>query len=260
MPFTNTAAIPHWSSVEDELLVADRQPALEPARGVEHEVHAREDRRHGTWRPTRRPPARRRPSRRTGCRPSGTGTPSRRASAAMTYSTQAGSGVPKVGAPDCIEIDDAKRAEDHRGARAARAGRTPCPPSPRRASGRRRRRSVTGDIAPARMNGVIERRLVGLGVDARAPSIVASQTSGEFALIRLSDHRVVVEVRPRRTGSAPSSTVSARAVRVRDRAHERLVRPAHVAVDHVEVALVDRQVDGLADRARRVVQVRASCR
>ena len=38
------------------------------------------------------------------------------------------------------------------------------------------------------------------------------------------------------------------------RAHERLVAVLDVAVQHVEVALVDRQVDGLADRAARVVQ------
>ena len=70
--------------------------------------------------------------------PDRNGTPSRRASAAMTYRTSAGSGVPKVGAPDCIEIDDANdRAPPAR--RAGRAGRTPCPRAPRRGSGRRRR-------------------------------------------------------------------------------------------------------------------------
>ena len=41
-----------------------------------------------------------------------------------------------------------------------------------------------------------------------------------------------------------------------DRAHERLVAVAQVRVHHVEVALVDRHVDRLADRAARVVQVR----
>ena len=41
-----------------------------------------------------------------------------------------------------------------------------------------------------------------------------------------------------------------------DRAHERLVAVAHVRVDHVEVALVDRDVDRLADRAAAVVEVR----
>ena len=47
-----------------------------------------------------------------------------------------------------------------------------------------------------------------------------------------------------------------RALRVRDRAHERLVRVAHVRVDHVVVPLVHREVDGLADGPARVVQVR----
>ena len=40
------------------------------------------------------------------------------------------------------------------------------------------------------------------------------------------------------------------------RAHERLVRVADVRVDHVEVPLVDRHVDRLADRAAGVVQPR----
>ena len=41
---------------------------------------------------------------------------------------------------------------------------------------------------------------------------------------------------------------------VGDRAHERLVRVADVAVDHLEMALVDRQVDRLAQRAAAVVE------
>ena len=41
-----------------------------------------------------------------------------------------------------------------------------------------------------------------------------------------------------------------------DRAHERLVAVADVAVDHVEVALVDRHVDRLTDRPAAVVEVR----
>src|SRR5208282_6283055 len=40
--------------------------------------------------------------------PERNGTPRRRASAAIVYSTSAGSGVPKVGAPDCIDSDEAK--------------------------------------------------------------------------------------------------------------------------------------------------------
>ena len=41
------------------------------------------------------------------------------------------------------------------------------------------------------------------------------------------------------------------------RAHERLVAVADVRIDHVEVALVDRHVDRLADRPAAVVEVRA---
>ena len=47
------------------------------------------------------------------------------------------------------------------------------------------------------------------------------------------------------------------AARMRDRAHERLVRVADVAVDHLEMALVDRQVRGLAQGAAAVVERRA---
>ncbi len=48
----------------------------------------------------------------------------------------------------------------------------------------------------------------------------------------------------------------ARPLRGGDRAHERLVAVAHVRIDHVEVALVDRHVDRLADRATGVVEMR----
>ena len=56
------------------------------------------------------------------------------------------------------------------------------------------------------------------------------------------------------------STVSRARSGCGDRAHERLVAVADVRVDHVEVALVDRHVDGLADRAAGVVEVRATGR
>jgi hypothetical protein len=72
----------------------------------------------------------------------------------MTYRTRAGSGVPKVGAPDCIEIDEAKdpRITGAPGrtswtkAMPARASASVCAAVPA---------TVTGDIAPARMNGVM---------------------------------------------------------------------------------------------------------
>ena len=45
------------------------------------------------------------------------------------------------------------------------------------------------------------------------------------------------------------ATVSRGALRLGDRAHEGLIREPDMAVDHVEMALVDRQVDRLAHRA-----------
>ena len=71
----------------------------------------------------------------------------------MTYSTSAGSGVPKVGAPDCIDSDEAKlpRITGAPGltscasAMPASASASVCATVPA---------TVTGDMAPARMKGV----------------------------------------------------------------------------------------------------------
>ena len=86
--------------------------------------------------------------------PDRNGTPSRRASAAIVYRTSAGSGVPNVGAPDCIEIELAKLPRT-----TGAPGRTSCTKAiPPIASARvwaQTPAAVTGAIAPARMNGVI---------------------------------------------------------------------------------------------------------
>ena len=90
---------------------------------------------------------------RTGRRRSETARPRRRASAAITYSTSAGSGVPNVGAPDCIEIDEAKLPKI-----TGAPGFTSCandmPASASASVCAAVPATVTGDIAPARMNGV----------------------------------------------------------------------------------------------------------
>ena len=63
---------PELVGVEHELLVGRHQPALEPAAGVQHEVHARRAAPPAAcWR-SRRPPARPAASSRRGPRPSGT--------------------------------------------------------------------------------------------------------------------------------------------------------------------------------------------
>ena len=93
--------------VHHELLVAHHQPALQPARRVEHEVRAAQDRRHHRHRRLRhrlavgdlrrvKAPAQR------------SGRPTRRASWPTTSEPIAGSGVPNVGEPDRSAIDDRK--------------------------------------------------------------------------------------------------------------------------------------------------------
>ena len=71
--------------------------------------------------------------------PERNGTPSRRASAAMTYRTSAGSGVPNVGAPDCIDIELANEPEHDRRARPDELDEGHPGRAPRPGSGRTRR-------------------------------------------------------------------------------------------------------------------------
>ena len=73
--------------------------------------------------------------------------------------------------------------------------------------------------------------------------------------MRREDDRVVLEVVGAERQAGHLDRV-ARAFGRRDRAHERLVAVPDVRIDHVEVALVDRHVDGLADRPAAVVEVR----
>src|SRR5580692_4054721 len=117
--------------------------------------------------------------------PERNGTPSRRARGAMTYSTRAGSGEPNVGAPDCIDSDDAKlpRSTGAPGLMScvsvipARASASVCATVPA---------TVTGDIAPARIKGVTIVAWFARAYVFSAPSIVASKVIGELALIRLT--------------------------------------------------------------------------
>src|SRR5581483_7974752 len=116
--------------------------------------------------------------------PERNGTPSRRARAAITYNTRAGSGEPKVGAPDCIEREDAKLPRT-----TGAPGLTSCANvMPARASARvcaTVPATVTGDMAPARMKGVTIVAWLFRAYVLSAPSIVASNVIGELALIRL---------------------------------------------------------------------------
>src|SRR4029079_4148208 len=102
----------------------------------------------------------------------------------MTYRTSAGSGVPNVGAPDCIDIDDANEPNTTGAPGRTRSTHVPqtivspsvCPAA---------RATVAGLMAPARMNGVMITGWFASAYARAAPSIVESHTSGEFALIKL---------------------------------------------------------------------------
>ena len=83
-----------------------------------------------------------------------------------------------------------------------------------------------------------------------------SQTSGELALIRLVQTVFDwMKSSPNRISAMRDRVLGP--LGMGDRAHERLVRIAHVRIDHLEMALVDGQVDRLADRSARMVDVRA---
>src|ERR1700719_2545670 len=105
--------------------------------------------------------------------PERNGTPRRRARAAIEYKTNAGSGVPKVGAPDCMEMEDAKLPSttgtpgltNCTKARPASASARVCATVPA---------TVTGDMAPARMKGVMMVAWFARAYTLAAPSMVAS--------------------------------------------------------------------------------------
>ena len=119
--------------------------------------------------------------------------------------------------------------------------------------------TVAGLIAPARMNGVMITAWFARAYVRAAPSIVESHTERGVRVDEAHDHSVVLEIV--RTEQDPRHVDRVlRALRMGDRAHERLVRVAHVRVDHVVVPLVHGEVDRLADRASRVVQVRRRVR
>ena len=116
--------------------------------------------------------------------PERNGTPRRRARAATVYRTRAGSGVPNVGAPVCIDIELANEPNT-----TGAPGFTSCTNvMPARASARvcaATPATVTGAMAPARMKGLIMVAWLDRAYASAAPSMVASQAMGEEALMRL---------------------------------------------------------------------------
>src|SRR5215472_15738695 len=116
--------------------------------------------------------------------PERNGTPRRRARAAIVYNTSAGSGEPNVGAPDCIDRDEAKLPRTT-GAPGLTNWARVIPASASASVWATVPATVTGDIAPARMNGVTIVAWLLRAYVFSAPSMVSSKVIGELALIRL---------------------------------------------------------------------------
>jgi len=88
--------------------------------------------------------------------------------------------VPNVGAPVCIDIDEANEPRTT-GAPGRTSWQYAMPASASASVWVAAPAAVAGLIAPARMNGVISTAWLASAYARAAPSIVASHTSGEFA-------------------------------------------------------------------------------
>src|SRR6187455_3788135 len=103
--------------------------------------------------------------------------------AARTNRTSCGSGVPNVGAPVCIDIDDANDPK-----MTGAPGRTIWQKAmPASASARvcvADAATVTGAIAPPRMNGVMSMIWLAAAYARADPSMLKSHDIGELALAR----------------------------------------------------------------------------
>ncbi len=104
------------------------------------------------------------------------------------------------------------------------------------------------------MKGGDDHRLIGAGIDLERAQHGLVESHRRVGVDQL-DHHAVVRDEVLAEDQARHGDAVLGALGCRDRAHEGQVGVAQVAVDHVEVALVHRHVDRLADRAARVVQV-----
>ena len=189
--------------------------------------------------------------------PERNGIPRRRASAAMEYSTNAGSGVPNVGAPDCIEIEEAKLPST-----TGAPGLTSCTnarPAKRFGEGLR---DGAGDgdrrHRAGQNEGSDDQCLVGARIH------LGGAEHGRIVGHRRIDVDQIDDGRLRTAGQRIGQLVAEHDIRQGDgirgplgsrhRTHEGLVAVFQMAVHHVEMPLVDRQIDRLANRAARMVQ------
>ena len=176
----------------------------------------------------------------------------------MVYRTSAGSGVPNVGRARLHRHRAREAAEDDRRARSdqLREGH----PGERlgerlsRDAGGGDRRHRAGEDERGEERGLVSLRVRPGGAQHRR---VPDERG--VRVDQRQDDRVVLEVLGTEQDPRHLHGI-ARPLRGRDGPHERLVRVAHVRVDHVEVPLVDGDVDRLAHRPATVVEMRRQVR
>ncbi len=247
--------VPHAElvGVEDELLVAHREPALEPAGGVEHEVRAGEHRRlHRVRRLVRRLRVGdlRRGQRSAGAErhaePPGECCHDVEDERRLGRSEGGSAGLHRHRARERAQDDGSPRPDElavrHPG---QRLGQRLC-------AGRRHRRRAHRAGEDERRH---HHRLVRLRVGARAAEHRRVPDERRVRVDQAEDDGVLLDEVGAEDDPRHVDRVL-RALRVRDGAHERLVGQRQVRGDHVVVALVDGQIDRLADRPARVVEPR----
>ena len=111
---------------------------------------------------------------------------------------------------------------------------------------------VTGPMAPPRMNGTQTTAWLAAAIGPDDPRGLAVEDEGRVHVDVAEDHAVPVDELRAEQDAAHLDRIG-RPAGVRHRAHEGFVGEPHVRVHHVEMALVDGQVDRLADRPSGVV-------
>ena len=239
--------------VHDEFLVADGQPALQPAGGVEDEVDAGQDGRLerggglvgglgiGDLRGAQRAAGAERDAEPAGQRGHHVQHERR-----LRRAERRRAGLHGHRARERPEHDRRARPDElHERHAAERLGQGLGTDAGRGDRGHRAGQDERGQ----------QGRLVRLGIGARGAQHHRVPDERRVGVDQAEADRVVLEI-VRTEGDAGQLDGVAGALWRRDRAHERLVAVADVRIDHVEVALVDRHVHRLAHRPARVVEMR----
>ena len=239
--------------VHDELLVPHGQTAFQPACRMQHEVHSRQRgrlqgvgrfiRRLGVWNLRRAQSAaaaerHAQAARQLPCaienQAGFRGAESRRS---RLHRHGSGEGAEHDGRPGPDELDIGHARQ--------RLGKNLC-----QRAGNGHRRHCSGE-----QEWRNDRCLVVFGIDRRRPQHGSVEGQRRICIDQARQYRFFLDKVLAEQELRHCQRVFG-AVGVGDRTHERLVRVLDMAVNHVEVTLVDGKIDRLADRAPRMMQAR----